>query len=93
MKKDFNYDIIIDKLKIYSKIAPKLPNVHNLILEKIKLNIDDFSGGCQMTVRKINNFCKEFNDNSTLLKEQITDRSIIIVISIRKLKMEKKKNL
>ena len=73
MKKSTYNDIIIDKSKIYSSLAPKLANVHSYVLEKSKLNIDDFSGGCQMTARKITNFCKEFYDNSNSLKEQISD--------------------
>jgi len=73
LKNNINNDIIIDKSKIYLALAPKLANVHAYVLEKSKLNVDDFSGGCQMTSRKINNFCKEFCDNSTLLKDQIID--------------------
>ena len=68
MKKNSNNDVIIYKSKIYLTLAPKLANVHSYALEKSKLNVDDFSGGCQMTSRKITNFCKEFYDNSTLLK-------------------------
>ena len=63
---------IVDKSKIYISLASKLADVHNYVLEQSKINGDDFSGGCQITGRRITSFCKEFN-NPNELKEQIID--------------------
>jgi len=63
---------IIDKSKIYISLSSKLADVHNYVLEQSKNNGDDFSGGCQITARRITSFCKEFI-NPNELKEQIID--------------------
>lgn len=63
---------IVDKSKIYISLSSKLADVHNYVLEQSKINGDDFSGGCQITARRITSFCKEFTIPNEL-REQIID--------------------
>jgi len=54
-------------------IAPRLANVHNLVLRDSIENTDKYCGEVQLTGRKIIFVSKEFSDKNYSLKEQIVD--------------------
>ncbi len=79
-KTDYSSQIFYSSLKkagynknLSENIAPRLANVHNLVLKDSIENTDKYCGEVQMTGRKIIFITKEFFDKDNSIEEQIVD--------------------